>query len=138
MFIVGFEFKCSSCSSFFLVFDLFLLKKHLYFFFSFDFFFQLKSLFWFSFEQKCGFAKHSPKKNSFNFFLNLFVAYGPILIKKCIFIYIKGEKCFFNMVLDKYLCWFSFASFGIYTTFVKFYKDLANISIILKILIHEN
>jgi hypothetical protein len=73
-------------------------------------------LFW----TKYSFAKHGPKK------IKKFLLY-----KNCIFNYKKEEKKL-AWFLEKYMCWFSFVSFGIYTKFVKLFKDLTNILITLK------
>jgi len=50
-----------------------------------------------------------------------------------IFICKMERNFFFSMILEIYLCWFSFASFGIYKKYVKFLKNLVNISITLKL-----
>ena len=45
----------------------------------------------------------------------------------------RSGKCFFSIVLEHL-----YVFFGIYSKFVKFLKDLTNILITLKTLIHEN
>jgi hypothetical protein len=56
----------------------------------------------------------------------------PSSYKNCL-LFIKMREKFFSIVLENF-CVF----FGIYNKFVKFLKDLANVSITLKILIPEN
>ena len=63
----------------------------------------------------------------------LLVTYDSILTKIIFYLSI-GEKNVFSIFLEKKICIF----FEIYNKFVKFIKNMINISITLKILFHEN